>query len=49
VRPGDRFTIAGLVKTYLKIGVAGFLVRAVLAVGALLLLGIGLMLMKFVK
>jgi hypothetical protein len=38
VRPGDRFTITGLAGTYLKIGVASLLVRAVLAVGAILLL-----------
>ena len=37
VRPGDRFTITGLAGTFLKIGVASFLVRAVLAVGAMLL------------
>jgi hypothetical protein len=38
VRPGDRFTVTGLAGTFLKIGVAGFLVRAVLAAGGLLLL-----------
>lgn len=37
VRPGDRFTITGLAGTFLKIGVASFLVRAVLAAGAMLL------------
>jgi hypothetical protein len=38
VRPGDRFTITGLAATFLKIGAASLLVRAVLAAGALLLL-----------
>jgi hypothetical protein len=38
VRPGDRVTITGLAATYLKIGAASLLVRAVLAVGAILLL-----------
>jgi hypothetical protein len=38
VRPGDRFTITGLAATFLKIGAASLLVRAVLAIGALLLL-----------
>jgi hypothetical protein len=37
VRPGDRFTITGLAATYLKVGAASLLVRAVLALGALLL------------
>lgn len=37
VRPGDRFTIAGLAGTFLKIGVATLWVRAVLALGAILL------------
>ena len=37
VRPGDRFTITGLAGTFLKIGVASLLVRAVVAVGAMLL------------
>lgn len=37
VRPGDRFTITGLATTFLKIGVASLLVRAVLALGAGLL------------
>lgn len=40
VRPGDRFTIAGLAGTFLKIGAASLLVRAVLAVGAMLLFAI---------
>jgi hypothetical protein len=37
VRPGDRFTITGLAGTFLKIGAASLLVRAVLAAGAMLL------------
>jgi hypothetical protein len=37
LRPGDQFTITGLAVTYLKVGLAGFLVRAVIAVGAMLL------------
>jgi len=37
VRPGDRFTITGLAGTFLKIGAASLLVRALLAVGAMLL------------
>ena len=37
VRPGDPFTITGLATTFLKIGVASFLVRAVLALKAGLL------------
>jgi hypothetical protein len=37
VRPGDRFTITGLAVTFLKIGAASLLVRAVLAMGAMLL------------
>jgi len=38
VRPGDRFTITGLAGTFLKIGVASLLARAVAAAGAMLLL-----------
>jgi hypothetical protein len=38
VRPGDRFTITGLAGTFLKIGAASLLARAVAAVGAMLLL-----------
>jgi hypothetical protein len=37
VRPGDRFTITRLAGTFLKIGVASLLVRAVVAAGAMLL------------
>ena len=37
VRPGDRFTITGLAGTFFKIGAASLLVRAVLALGSLLL------------
>jgi hypothetical protein len=37
VRPGDRFTITGLAGTFLKIGAASLLVRAVFAVGAVLI------------
>jgi hypothetical protein len=37
VRPGDRLTITGLAATFLKIGVASLLVRALLALGAVLL------------
>jgi hypothetical protein len=37
VRPGDRFTVTGLATTFLKIGAASLLVRAVLAIGALVL------------
>ena len=37
VRPSDRFTVLGLAGTFLKIGAASLLVRAVLAAGALLL------------
>jgi hypothetical protein len=37
VRPGDRFTITGLAGTFLKIGAASLLVRAVLAAAAMLL------------
>lgn len=40
VRPGDRFTITGLAGTFLKIGAASLLVRAVLGLGAMLLLGV---------
>ena len=36
LRPGDQFTITGLAVTFLKVGLAGFLVRAVLAAGAML-------------
>jgi hypothetical protein len=36
VRPGDRFTIVGLATTFLKIGLASLLVRAVFAAGAAL-------------
>lgn len=36
VRPGDRFTVTGLAGTVLKIGAASLLVRAVLAVGGML-------------
>ena len=38
VRPGDRFTITELAGTFLKIGVASLLARAVAAAGAMLLL-----------
>jgi hypothetical protein len=35
-RPGDQFTISGLATSFLKIGLASLLVRAVLAAGAML-------------
>ena len=38
VRPGDRLSIIGLAGTFLKIGVASFLVRASLAACTMLLL-----------
>jgi hypothetical protein len=38
IRPGDRFTIAGLAKILLKVGAASLLVRAVLALAGMLLL-----------
>jgi hypothetical protein len=37
VRPGDRFTITGLAGTFLKVGAASLLARAVVAAGAMLL------------
>ncbi len=36
VRPGDRITVTGLAGTFLKIGAAGLLVRAVLALAGIL-------------
>lgn len=38
VRPGDRLTITGLAGTFLKIGAASLLARAVIALGFMLLL-----------
>jgi hypothetical protein len=38
VRPGDKFSIAGIAATFLKIGAANLLVRAVMVVGAVLAL-----------
>jgi hypothetical protein len=35
-RPGDQFTIVGLATTFLKIGLASLLVRALVAAGAIL-------------
>jgi len=38
IRPGDRLTVTGLAGTFLKIGAADLLARAVLAGGTMLLL-----------
>jgi hypothetical protein len=38
MRPGDQFTITGLAGTFLKVGAASLLARAVEAAGVLLLL-----------
>jgi hypothetical protein len=49
VRPGDRFTITGLAGTFLRIGLASLLVRAVQALGLMLLFLVLVTVVYFVR